>query len=165
MGNVLKRYNGTSWEAVGGTITGDTLPIGSEVDYTGTDIPAGWEVVDSYSTSEVNTGQTWIDGKPIYRKVIDITDTKTAQAAYSKQIDLSSLNIDTLVKTDYTFWHGNTNWAAVNVETSNYYMSSSDYCRLYRTKTSTSDRYNFSCFVNEQNVRLIIIIEYTKTTD
>lgn len=45
MGNVLKRYNGTNWEAVGGTITGDTLPIGSEVDYTGTDIPAGWEEV------------------------------------------------------------------------------------------------------------------------
>lgn len=46
MGNVLKRYSGTNWEAVGGTITGDTLPIGSEVDYTGTNIPAGWEEIN-----------------------------------------------------------------------------------------------------------------------
>lgn len=45
MGNVLKRYHGTSWEAVGGTITGDTLPIGSIVEFDGTDIPAGWEEV------------------------------------------------------------------------------------------------------------------------
>lgn len=78
MGNVLKRYHGTSWEAVGGTITGDTLPIGSEVDYTGTDIPAGWEEVESYSTSEVNTGQTWIDGKPIYKKVINTGNMTSA---------------------------------------------------------------------------------------
>lgn len=26
----------------------------------------------TYSTSEVLTGETWIDGKPIYRKVVDI---------------------------------------------------------------------------------------------
>jgi len=45
MGNVLKRYNGTSWEAVGGTITGDTLPIGSIVEFDGSTIPVGWEEV------------------------------------------------------------------------------------------------------------------------
>lgn len=27
---------------------------------------------NSYSTSEINTGKKWIDGKPIYRKVIDL---------------------------------------------------------------------------------------------
>ena len=45
MGNVLKRYNGTSWEPVGGTITGDTLPIGSIVEFDGASIPVGWEEV------------------------------------------------------------------------------------------------------------------------
>lgn len=29
-----------------------------------------WDSASRYSTSEVNTGQTWIDGKPIYRKVV-----------------------------------------------------------------------------------------------
>ena len=32
-------------------------------------------VQDSYSTEEVNTGKTWIDGKPIYRRVYNISLT------------------------------------------------------------------------------------------
>lgn len=43
----LKRYNGTSWETVGGVVTGDTLPIGSEVDYDGASAPAGWEEISN----------------------------------------------------------------------------------------------------------------------
>lgn len=68
----LKYYDGTNWNVVNGQITGDTLPIGAEVDYIGETVPTGWEQVSDYSTSEVNTGKTWIDGKPIYRKVIDL---------------------------------------------------------------------------------------------
>ena len=62
-------------------ITGDTLPIGSEVDYNGDTVPTGWEKIDNpddYSTEETFTGKYWIDGKKIYRKVItDITSTGT----------------------------------------------------------------------------------------
>ena len=51
---------------------GDTLPIGAIVNYNGTTVPEGYESVgNDYSTTEVNTGKTWIDGKPIYRKVIN----------------------------------------------------------------------------------------------
>lgn len=58
--------------SVGGGAGGETLPVGTEVDFDGSasDIPIGWEQVtnpDSYSTSEVKTNKTWIDGKPIYR--------------------------------------------------------------------------------------------------
>lgn len=60
--------------------TFDTLPVGAEVDYTGSVVPDGWTQVDSYSTSEVNTGQTWINGKTIYRKVIKYTPTETIGA-------------------------------------------------------------------------------------
>lgn len=44
MGNVLKKYNSTisKWEAVGGTITGDTLPIGTIVPYGNYNAPIGW---------------------------------------------------------------------------------------------------------------------------
>ena len=44
---------------------------------------------DTYSTSEVFTGQYWIDGKPIYRKVIvqPITQANT-------DIDISSMGVD-----------------------------------------------------------------------
>lgn len=52
---------------------GDTLPIGAIVDYDGDTVPEGYEIVaePTYSTNEQKTGETWIDGKPIYRKVID----------------------------------------------------------------------------------------------
>lgn len=43
-----------------------------------------------YSTTEVNTGQKWIDGKDIYCCVINNVNDNSL-------IDLSSLNIDTLV--------------------------------------------------------------------
>lgn len=44
MGNVLKKYNSTSlkWEPVGGTITGDTLPIGAIIPYGNHTAPTGW---------------------------------------------------------------------------------------------------------------------------
>lgn len=48
---------------------GTELPIGTEAYYDGSSAPTGWQEVDDYSTSEVNTGKKWIDGKTIYRKV------------------------------------------------------------------------------------------------
>ena len=66
----------------------DSLPVGAEIDFTGadSDIPLGWEKVDCYSTSEVNTGKTWIDGKSIYRKVINfgaLPNTNAKSTAHS----------------------------------------------------------------------------------
>lgn len=43
----------------------------------------------SYSTSEVNTGKKWIDGKKIYSKTVYIASTS------SGVLDISSMNIDT----------------------------------------------------------------------
>ena len=59
------------------------VPTGSVVGFDGATIPGGYEEVDNpftYSTTETKIG-TWIDGKPLYRKVIDFgylpdTDTK-----------------------------------------------------------------------------------------
>lgn len=56
----------------------DTLPVGTEVDYDGQDIPEGWEEVDDpneYSTTETVVG-TWL-GKPLYRKVVEYANTTT----------------------------------------------------------------------------------------
>lgn len=52
---------------------GDTLPIGAIIDYDGDTVPEGYEIVGetTYSTEEQKTVDTWIDGKPIYRKVIE----------------------------------------------------------------------------------------------
>lgn len=37
---------------------GDSLPIGTQVVYNGTSIPEGWEEVEDYSTTEIDTGKT-----------------------------------------------------------------------------------------------------------
>lgn len=42
MGNVLKKYNGTNWDIVGGAVTGDTLPIGAMIPYTSKTTPLNW---------------------------------------------------------------------------------------------------------------------------
>ena len=50
-----------------------------------------------YSTSEVNTGKKWIDGKDIYRKTFHFTE-ETEQT--SKDYDISSLNADFVMLRD-----------------------------------------------------------------
>ena len=52
----LKRYNGTSWEYVGGNA----------------------QYTDGYSTSEIKTNKVWIDNKPLYSKVIYDTTSRSA---------------------------------------------------------------------------------------
>jgi len=59
-------YNGTTLISVGGGASGggETLPVGSEIDYTGTaqDIPDGWEEVESeWTYVGTITGQTNLD--------------------------------------------------------------------------------------------------------
>ena len=50
--------------------TGGIL-AGTVVGWNGEGIPEGYEEVEKgYSTTEKLTGETWIDGKPLYRKVI-----------------------------------------------------------------------------------------------
>lgn len=59
------------WEEVFLPPTGDTLPVGSIVDYDGNVVPTNYEQVEDpneYSTNEVKTNKTWL-GKPVYRKL------------------------------------------------------------------------------------------------
>lgn len=53
---------------------------------------AGIEGVSNYASGEVKTGGKWIDGKPIYRSVIE-TGAKTANV---QNIDVSALGIETI---------------------------------------------------------------------
>ena len=49
---------------------------------------------NSYATSEILTGGTWIDGKPIYRKVVEVASLpNNTQISYSHGI----VNVDTFV--------------------------------------------------------------------
>lgn len=54
-----------------------------------------WQsVADNYSTSEVNTGATWIDGKPIYKKTVNFGQLPNAT---SKRVNPSISNLERVV--------------------------------------------------------------------
>lgn len=67
---------------------GDSMPIGSVIEYNGTDIPDGWEIVSEsmvahpeiYSEEETLIG-TWL-GEPLYRKVVYIIPTEQYATNY-----------------------------------------------------------------------------------
>lgn len=73
---------------------GDTLPIGTIVEYDGTTVPSNWEKVNDYSTEEVKTGETWIDGKPIYKKTIQFTTSAIGKHSIKHNIS----NLDTIIE-------------------------------------------------------------------
>ena len=60
----------------------DELPVGTRVEFTGTEIPEGWEQVentigDVYAQGEEVIIGTWY-GRPLYRKTISTTNVLTA---------------------------------------------------------------------------------------
>ena len=55
---------------------------------------------NSYSTEEVKTGGTWIDGKPIYRNVLTTTELLNGESTgwAGVESDVASLNIDACIR-------------------------------------------------------------------
>lgn len=149
-----------AWEHGGGG-AGETLPIGSELDFDGnvSDIPDGWEQVDDvpvYSTTETVCG-TWIDGKPLYRKVIDF-GTLPSNSSKSVAHGISNLDFithaygvsesvqDTYFKTIPSASHSNiSSQLNIAINVSNVFISTGQDSSLY--------------------TRTYIVLEYTKTTD
>ena len=87
--SIMGKYNeevGGLFQVGGQAFTGgDTLPINSIFDYDGSTVPDGYEEVVDYSTNEINTHQEWIDGKDIYRKVVNfgaLPNATTKQVAH-----------------------------------------------------------------------------------
>lgn len=135
---------------IGGRTTGTAQAPKFESDYPAY-MYAGIQGVNNYSTAEVLTGGHWIDGKPLYHKVLHVTTKDT--------IDISDLDFDFIRwELAYKFTFGSS--AAIQWS-STYYYSSSDYAMLYVNGTNLIVR---MC----SNIHLIdcyIFLEYTKTTD
>lgn len=111
------------------------------------------ELVDGqvYSSTEVKTNKTWIDGKPIYRKVMNITSGMSTSFNVLHNI----ANVDYLEITNANIFSSSTNNSPI------YYYSNTDYFRVFRNGDNISIRYGSSV----SPVRIVIILEYTKTTD
>ena len=135
-----------------GFVNLDTMPIGSEVEYDGNEVPLGWEKVDNepvYSDTETVCG-TWIDGKPIYRKVFNITSPQQSNTDY---VDVSSLNIDKVVNLT-GFYKNSSGFFPIPL-----YDSASSYAVFF---VSSSNYIRGRIWSADY---AYIILEYTKTTD
>lgn len=105
--------------------------------------------VPHYKLGEVPTGGTWVDGKPIYRSVIDCGN------ATSVTISVSSLNIDTLIRLD-GFGTDNSNGSGSKWT---FDCSSGNNSRNFFIDSSGNLRCQGSYY------KKYAILEYTKTTD
>lgn len=109
--------------------------------------------IADYSTTEKVCG-TWIDGKPIYRKVL--VTTWGDRDSSSQNISVSNLNIDTMVnmtgKVSYSNgWHALGGYANAN---------------FYSLIQYNYREYNVQLYgKGYTNANIVLIIEYTKTTD
>ena len=106
----------------------------------------------NYSTSEIRIG-TWIDGKPLYRKVYKTT-TPSATASTQSVITLSNQNI---VKIEGLFSLSSTQKIPIN------FYDGTNYLFTYQSSsTALSMKTNYT---NGLNKDVYITLEYTKTTD
>ena len=155
---VLKYIIKATKEQAGSTMS-ESLPVGTELDFDGTtnDIPEGWEEVtnpDSYSTSEIKTNKIWIDGKPIYSKVIDLG---TLPNGTSKNVAHNISNLGTVIRL-----------SAMTVGDNRFVIP--------ETRNQTYPEYQVGLWCNSTNIVIetgtdrtntsaFAIIEYTKTTE
>lgn len=108
---------------------------------------------NSYSETETLTGGTWIDGKPIYRKVINFG---TLPNNTEKTVNHNISNLDTLIKMECIAKSAS---GAMNIPYINIRDSSASVSIFYNT-TNIAIRTSY----DRSAYRAIVILEYTKTT-
>lgn len=124
------------------------------------DIPGGGSAGEVYSTEEIRIG-TWIDGKPLYRKVIAAeTGDKISANTNDKNslYDVSALNIDTLCSMNATSFAWET-WINPPI-TVNFFGGYS--MTVYIDNNFICERHTVPEY---SNCPLYVTITYTKTTD
>lgn len=115
-----------------------------------------------YSTTEQVVG-TWIDGKPLYRKVLQISYTQSANTAYIGSVVVApdSGGLGEIVGLS-TKVDGNLSAPNQTVDFGNFYNTSSDYCRIFARSNTLQIRSNSP---ETHTHEIIAIVKYTKSTD
>ena len=114
------------------------------------------EVIDTYSTEETVTNKVWIDGKPIYRKVINATQSLTS-GSNAVAHGISNFGVATEVKL-LIFFNGMT---YVNSS----YESATNWLSLNRVTSDSVYIFVGSGWGSSFTQGFAVILEYTKTTD
>ncbi len=111
----------------------------------------------SYSTSEVKTSATWIDGKPIYKKVITVSNPSFSVADHSQAHGISGFGSLVNLRTLFNLGWETTVWA------------SGDFLAQRGCSMRIDPTYvhweNTNSVIANWTGTLVFIIEYTKTTD
>lgn len=115
-----------------------------------------FENEEIYSTNEMVIGK-WIDGKPLYRKVIEISITTAGDYTYN----VANLNIDTTV-----FFNG---YCYVENQTTTkrplpYITWNNNVNKTLVCSIESFDNNNIYCKSNWNNSKIFLSLEYTKTT-
>ena len=119
----------------------------------------GIEGVTNYVEGEVNTGGRWIDGKPVYRN-LSVFKSITANKATNGTITVANfadLNIEALVD------------MRVIVDRGNWFVNTFYLNNEWTWSTRLDDEYTLAIRYNSPQAEtineIIVILEYTKTTD
>ena len=107
---------------------------------------------NNYSTDEKLTGKFWIDGKPIYRKVLVCTSSATIPGAGSAWATVPGWNTVGVDVETVTYWDAPTVGTGKN---------------FYYQLGSIGFNGNWACISNSTTIAVgtPLIVEYTKTTD
>lgn len=98
---------------------------------------------DYYSTTETKTNKIWIDGKPIYRIVLQLTETISSNYSWGgRESEVKALNIDQPIR--------------CNAVEGGYYHGGMLFLKTNGFRANAGTGINPPSF---------IILEYTKTTD
>lgn len=114
----------------------------------------------SYSTTETLTGGTWIDGKPIYRKVIEVTNiTVGEETVLATLTDYATI--------DYiTYKYDAVQAPAPHVKTTGFYSRLEEGGIMVLKLYYIADTGRFlGISSNKTFSKIYITVEYTKTTD
>ena len=112
--------------------------------------------VTNYDSGEVLTGGNWIDGKPIYRKILEV-EAPVANTGYYSSGDDVIANLDTVVKMDLvqTLENG-------LISPAFYIYSGTNITRVWlEQRNGVHALYVYTAFTGTMRA----IVEYTKTTD
>lgn len=114
-----------------------------------------------YSTEETKIG-TWIDGKPLYRRCF-ITTSPSEHGSPSKEVVHIEIPVSIMVHI-----YGSVQTKSKQMCPVPYYISESDYVYIaYNPPSHTTypNSLRVNCGYNTTSTTLIIVLEYTKTTD
>ena len=137
------------------------IPTDGIIPFEGDEIPEGYEEVGNpnlevYSTEETLTGETWIDGKPIYRKVIECGPMPNAT---TKQV---STGLSNVFYTDYEVMiHSTANKSFIKLPS-----ISTSAITNNMTVSITWDTINLITAADYSIYdKVFVTLKYTKTTD